>query len=226
MQHKGNTRAAERRYLKPLNLWTTESMQCNSIQVQQTREFQKLVCDSSSKCSLHARGPHPVTLSGNMAAGDILQRCAATQGHGEHELVPQHPQHTPHAHLAIHGKGEQQGPANLKKWHCSGYIATLFSQSDADVEDLQILLMLPTPRPWTRPCHGGCRCQGIQGHVPLLLWQPRCSLATETLVWKKDMWNLPVVGYDTSSRQLTVAALQGQSSRCGLTQWYQQRHIR
>lgn len=44
--------------------------------------------------------------------------------------------------------------------------------------DLQTLLRLPAPRPWTRQCHGGCRRRGTQAHGgPSLLSQPEVSLS-------------------------------------------------
>lgn len=63
--------------------------------------------------SLYPRATDHVALSDNAIAGDIFQRRAAAQRHGDLELIPQHPQRIPHPCPAVHGEGEQYGPSNL-----------------------------------------------------------------------------------------------------------------
>jgi hypothetical protein len=65
--------------------------------------------------SLHPRAGGPVAVGDDVAAGDLPQRRAAAQRHGELQLVPQHLQHLPHAGLAVHGQREQHRPPDLRR---------------------------------------------------------------------------------------------------------------
>lgn len=64
---------------------------------------------------LQQRATDPIVLGGDVATGDVLQRRAAAERHGDLELVLQHLQRVPHSGLAVHCKGEQHRPADLQK---------------------------------------------------------------------------------------------------------------
>jgi len=114
-------------------------------------DFQCCTTANESK-PLHPRATDHVALSDNMIAGDIFQRRATAQRHGDLELIPQHLQCIPHPCLAVYSKGEQYRPSNLtedKHERMMQYMSTnvhAFSQSNP-AADLQILLRLPVPRP-------------------------------------------------------------------------------
>lgn len=62
---------------------------------------------------LQPRAADPVAVGDDVGAGDLPQRCAAAERHGELQLVPQHLQHLPHAGLAVHCQREKHRPADL-----------------------------------------------------------------------------------------------------------------
>lgn len=67
----------------------------------------------SFRLQQRAMDPVPVALGGDVAPGDLLQRRAAAERHGDLELVLEHPQRVPHAGLAVRCEGEHHRPADL-----------------------------------------------------------------------------------------------------------------
>ncbi|WVZ87197.1 hypothetical protein U9M48_033876, partial [Paspalum notatum var. saurae] len=100
------------------------------------------------------RATEPVTLRANVVAGDLLQRHAAAQCHGNLKLIPQHLQRSPHPSLAVHSKGEQNGPSNLTEVkHMKRYITCQQTFPHRSVRVIQ---------QGTYKYSGGSQCQGLE----------------------------------------------------------------
>uniref|UniRef100_A0A0A8YKB6 Uncharacterized protein n=1 Tax=Arundo donax TaxID=35708 RepID=A0A0A8YKB6_ARUDO len=64
-----------------------QAAQGNSIRLSTSTDFQFTQPAAKRAYRLQQRAPDPDALSGNMAAGDLFQRCTAGQHHGDLELV-------------------------------------------------------------------------------------------------------------------------------------------